>query len=276
MSRWVGTLLLLLSGCQDPLKEAQRLESPRILGVRVAGEGDRASLDPGRTAQLSLLLAGPEGPLAARLAYRFCVAIDSNRGVPSCGAPPFVEGTTDLNGAPIALDVTAGLAPGLRLALLGVACTDGEPALTADPRDWGCSASEPLRLSFDAWTTAAEVSQHHPDLSALSVTLDGARVALEAPELPPSCDDGVIAAAPVTNHRIELELGAGAREAGESLQLSHFSTRGAYERQFSFPDDVSARLDWRAPDPGEAAKHYLVVRDGRGGVSWASFSACAR
>jgi len=111
--------------------------------------------------------------------------------------------------------------------------------------------------------------------------------ALDEPRAAASCDAGAPELAASSVHRVDIALGADAREPqngsaaapGESLQLSHFSTSGAFERQYSFVEgdqQPEATLTWRAPAAGTAVKQYLVVRDGRGGVSWASWSFCAR
>jgi hypothetical protein len=274
------TVVLTLVGCQEPLKEAQRIEEPRVLGVRIATASDRASLERGESAELRVLLAGPEGPLQARLAYELCEAADSAHGVPFCAADVLAQGTGDVDGAPIPFDVPATTPEGAHLALLGVACPEGEPKLDENPSDSGCSGgAEALRWSFDAWIASADFANQNPDLSELRVAIGDSIIPLDALDAPPSCDaDAPEVAADVT-HELEIALGAGARESGESLQLSHFSTSGLFERQYSFidPDEaLETSVEWRAPSAGNAAKQYLVLRDGRGGVSFASFSLCAR
>jgi hypothetical protein len=269
--------LLLLAGCEDPLKVAQLLEEPRILGVRLAGPDDRATLEPGQTAQLEVLLAGPTGRVGARLAYQLCEAADSERGVPYCAAEPFAEATVDFDGAALAIDVPVELAAGARLAVLGIACLEGEPSLAADPLDWSCSGSDPgLRFSFDARSSSAEVSNFNPDLSGLSLSVSG--IALSPATAPAACARGTAVLLAEATHQVEIALGEAAREPREALQLSHFSSSGRYERQYSFVAAEQApevRLTWRAPAAGTALEQYLVVRDGRGGTSWLTFNACA-
>ena len=139
--------------------------------------------------------------------------------------------------------------------------------------------AEALRFSFDAWTTAADFVNQNPDLSELRVVVDGTAIPLDELDAPPSCDSDAPEVAAEVSHHVELVLGAGAREPGESLQLSHFSTSGLFERHYSFvePDEApETSLEWDAPSAGTAVKQYLVLRDGRGGVSFASFSVCAR
>lgn len=273
--------LALLGACEDPLKQAQLLEEPRVLGVRVATRGDYASLLPGEPASLQVLLAGPDGGVSGRLAYRLCEAADSVRGVPYCAAAPFVEDSVDLDGAAFEAPLPDALEPDARLALLGAVCLTGEPELTDDAAASRCSdGTEPLRFSFDARVGGDDFANLNPELSALQVLVGDVPVPLDAVGAPATCD----AAAPSVDagaaHGIVLELGDGARDDdAESLQLSHFATAGEYARTFSFVEPgkaLRARVEWQPPAAETPVKHYVVVRDGRGGVSWATFSLCVR
>jgi hypothetical protein len=279
--------VVALSGCEDPLKDAQRLEEARVIGVRVSAESGPASLVPGEDALIDVLLAGPSGPVEARLAYEVCEAADTERGVPFCAGAAFAQGTRELDGSLLAVEVPTSVPEGARLALLGVACVEGEPALAPDPLRWRCSAGDsPLRLSFDAWTASSEFENDNPDLSELTVSVGGVEVPLDEVRASASCEAGAPEIANGT-HQIALGLGGGAREAGdgsgddpgEALQLSHFSTSGRLERSLSFigfEENLEVTLGWDADAADTPVKHYLVVRDGRGGVSFASFSFCTR
>ena len=276
-----GALLLLLAACEDPLKKAQVLEEPRVLGVRVATSDDQASLLPGQAASFELLLAGADGSASGRVAYRFCEAAASVRGVPYCAAAPFAEGRADLDGSPIAAPLPESLAADARLALLGVVCSTGEPELADEPTDSRCSdGADPLRFSFDARTAGDALVNLNPDLSQLEVLVGGVPVPLDAPDAAASCDDAAPSVDAGATRDVVLELGGAARDDDdESLQLSHFATAGEYGRTFSFVEPgaaLRARVEWQPPSAGTPVKHYLVVRDGRGGVAWASFSLCVR
>jgi hypothetical protein len=272
--------LLLTSACEDPLKHGQRLEEPRVLGARVVSETGEASLTPGAGATVELLAAGPEGPIDARLAFEFCEAAASDRGVPYCARPAFAEGVVDTLSVPIAVSVPEDVPVGARLAFLGAACEAGNPVLDGAPLGWSCSADrEPLRLSFDAYTRTQSFGHQNPDLSGLLLEIAGGEIPLDDPRSPPSCSGGVPSVAARAEERVRWHLGESARETGESLQISHFSTAGHFERQQSFVDELEepeVGLAWETPAAEVAAKLYLVVRDGRGGVSWATASVCAR
>jgi hypothetical protein len=168
--------------------------------------------------------------------------------------------------------------PGTRLALLGAACVRGEPALADSPLDDHCSGDEaPLRFSFDAWTLD-DAPDFNPDLSGLAVTLGGESIELSAAGDAPACDGATPTLGAGQKHALEIELGAAAL-TGKELQLSHFSTQGELERQFSFVTEKQGphvALTWQAPQAVGPLKQYLVVRDGSGGVSWATWNVCVR
>lgn len=269
----------LLLGCEDPLKPAQRIDEPRVLAARVSTATGDASLVPGEPAEVEALLAGPEGPLVARLAYRVCVAAESQRGVPYCAGDAIAAGTTDPGAGAVAFDVPATLVGGVRLALLGAACLDGEPELGDAPLGWSCSSgAEPLGFTFDAYTLAS-APQANPDLAGLSVKVAQTGVELSPASTAAACDVGAAELAAGETHVVELDLGEAAREPDETLQLSHFSTRGDFERHFSFVEpqaEPRVSLTWKAPSEAGPVKQYLVVRDGHGGVSWATWNYCVR
>jgi hypothetical protein len=271
---WLGSWILL--ACEEPLEPAQRIDEPRLLGVRVSTERGEASLVPGEPARVEFLLASPEGPLAARIAYRWCEAAGSARGVPYCAEEPWAEGVTDADANALSVLVPATLRPNTRLALLGAACVRGEPILAERPLNDHCSgASPPLRFSFDAWTLGDDLHPN-PDLSGLLVGVEGDTIELRDAGNAPSCDGATRTLAADQEYAFEIELGAAAL-AAKPLQISHFSTQGQFARQYSFvnpqqPPRVS--LTWQAPATAGPVKQYLVVRDGAGGVSWATWNVC--
>jgi hypothetical protein len=269
----------LLLGCEDPLKPAQRIDEARILAARVSTATGDAHLVPGEGAQAEVLLAGPEGPLAARLAFRVCPAAESQRGVPYCAGDAIATGTIDPGAGPVAFELPSTLRGGARLALLGAACLDGEPDLGEAPLGWSCSSgAQPLGFTFDAYTLDV-TPQTNPDLAGLSVKIAQLDVELSPASTAATCDAGEPELAAGETHVVQLELGDAAREPQETLQLSHFSTRGDYERHFSFAEaeqEPRISLTWKAPSEAGPVKQYLVVRDGRGGVSWATWNFCVR
>lgn len=270
-------------GCGDPIKFGQDLDQARVLGVQLEGAAGRASAQPGKDVRLEVLLAGADGPVATRVALTVCEASDSARGVPSCDGRTYTSQKLDSSTRPsLSFTVPDDAPQERRLAVLGVACEDGEPHLGEEPLDFGCVGSKvtPLRFSLDA-IVLDDTDNINPDLSGLSVDYAGDEAQLEPTSQTPTCE-GALEVGVGEVFEIAIELGERARqvELDELLQVSHFSTAGRYERQYTVLDDPSAEssflLEWEAPlEPGPV-KHYLVVRDDAGGVSFASWSVCAR
>lgn len=264
--------------CGDPLKEAQIIEEPRTLAVQIAAESGSATPGAGEQAIARMVFAGPEGPEEVNLAYRICEAADSARGVPYCAGPIYEEGTLDGvdSLAEVAFVVPEGSTEGTRFAVLGVACPSSAPNLTDDPDDWSCEGLErPLSFSFDAWTRGDEPN-HNPDFSELVVEVDGEVVEKQDVDAAPTCADGVVRVSAGKKAKVTLDYGPLAREGEEWLQVSHFATGGEYERQFTIiePDEkLSTDIEWKAGSAGPV-KHYIVARDGLGGVGFATFSVC--
>jgi hypothetical protein len=153
--------------------------------------------------------------------------------------------------------------------------------------DWSCSdGSDPLRLSFDAWTQGSERENLNPDLGKGRIEIGDDELTLEAPTDPASCDEGILRLASKKTHEFIFVLGEGAREeveiedegeTKELLQLSNFATAGLFDRQFTIlegNEKPRTQVDWEAPDEEGPVKIYLVVRDERGGVTWITTSVC--
>jgi hypothetical protein len=168
---------------------------------------------------------------------------------------------------------------------LAAACSSGNPALADDPLDWSCSdGSEPIRLSFDAWTEGSEHQNENPNLSVAKIEVEDEELALEAPTDPATCSEGIPRLAAEKNHEFTFILGERAREEvefegeeKELLQLSNFASAGLFDRQFTIleaDEKPRTQVDWEAPDETGPVKIFLVVRDGRGGVTWITTSVC--
>jgi hypothetical protein len=108
--------------------------------------------------------------------------------------------------------------------------------------------------------------------------MSGEVVELSSPDAAPACDGDSVEIEANASQDVRITLSDRAREGEEWLQVSHFATRGDYERQFSIVEPSEApktELEWKTTEAG-ASKHYLVVRDGAGGVSFATWNVCAR
>jgi hypothetical protein len=273
-------MLCSLAGaaCGDPLKTAQIIEEPRMLAVQIEADGGAATPAPGESATVRVVFAGPEGPQEVRLAYRICAAADSARGVPYCQGPVYEEGSLDAvdSLAEIAFSVPGDAVMGTRFAVLGVACPTNTPSLAEDPNDWSCDGLEkPLSFSFDA-RVGGEDNNDNPDLDELVIDVDGQLALLEDVAETPVCAEGTPEINSGEKTKVTIDYGALAREDGEWLQASHFATSGEYERQFTIiepAENLTTEIEWKAGKSG-ISKHYLVLRDGFGGVAFSSFSVC--
>lgn len=279
----IGPALLALTAlvqvaCGDPLKRAQIIEEPRTLAVQIESDSGTATPAAGEEATARMVFAGQEGPQEVNVAYRICEAADSARGVPYCSGPVYEEGTLENvdSFAEVFFVVPEGTKAGTRFAVLGVACPSSAPSLAEEPDDWSCDGFEsPLSFSFDAWVEGDEPNQN-PDISELEVRIDGALVELQGVDVAPTCADDVVRVKEGKKAKVTFDYGPLARESDEWLQVSHFTTGGEYERQFTIiePDEkLSTELEWEAGGV-EPVKHYVVARDGLGGVGFATFSVC--
>lgn len=274
----VALSTLGMMACGDPLKDAQIIEEPRTLAVQIEAEDGSATPGAGEEATARIVFAGTDGPQEVRLSYRICEAAESARGVPYCNGLVYEEGVLDAvdSLAEIDFSVPDDATAGSRFAVLGVACVSSSPSLAEDPNDWSCDGPEtPLAFSFDAWLRGEEPNGN-PDFSDLAIVVEGQVAVAETPSEAPSCASGTPQVSAGQTAKIAIEYGALAREDGEWLQVSHFSAGGEYERQFTIiePDEeLTTEIEWVAGSAG-ASKHYLVVRDGLGGVSFSTFSVC--
>lgn len=265
--------------CGEPLKKAQEIEEARTLAVQIEAEDGSATPAPGQDATARVLFAGPEGPKQVNIAYKICEAADSVRGVPYCIGDVYAEGTE--RGvdslAEIEFSVPESAEEGSRIAVLAAACENGEPELAEDPNNWNCGGAEaPLSLSFDGYIGGREPNSN-PDLSEMRILVDGQEAVFEDPDQAPDCTAPIPLVDANETFTVSIDYGPSAREEDEWLQVSHFATGGEYERQYTVfePDEeLSMEIEWESPKAG-AFKHYVVVRDGLGGVAFATFSVCA-
>ena len=109
---------------------------------------------------------------------------------------------------------------------------------------------------------------------------------MDHPEDPCDPEADVIYRVPAgSHHQVRLDATGGAEAAtgdgAETLTIAHYVTSGDLERHFSVVEaggDPVVEVGWRAPKsapPGGSATHfYAVVRDGRGGATWAHRAVC--
>jgi hypothetical protein len=279
-------IALLASACDEPLLDAQRIESTRVLGARVESAGDarRAWPEPGEAASVSWLVADPRPAPPLGWAFSLCVAAPTVRGMPECDAPPFAELASSAPSA--ALPVFGFTTPDAeRLLVRGAICSDAQPLL-AEPLEASSCAGELELVLLELEVTRDGKSNRNPTLEGATLSFDGAAwpapsqalLALEScsksdaePALP-------IVSAGGGTRQIAAALPADAREAGETLFVSHFSTGGRLERPLSVLEpeqqELTIRVGWKPPPAGQLARFYFVARDLRGGVDWTARTLC--
>jgi hypothetical protein len=297
-------LFAALLGCDDPLLEAQRIETTRVLGARVevAGDATRPWPRPEETVAVTWLVADPRPSPALSWDFAACLGESTLRGVPRCRTAPFARARS---GAPsqvapsfsFAAPAEASLEGSDRVVVRGAVCADAEVAL-ADPLEQTSCGGDLTLVVLDIRIERADLSNRNPTLGDETLSFDGAPwpapandllvredcvPAQQAPELPVVSADGAA-------HRFRVGLSADDRESldtiegefPETLQVSHFATLGRLERAISVIEPVApepiVQVAWEAPGPGlssgRVVRFYFVVRDLRGGTDWVVRTAC--
>jgi hypothetical protein len=276
----------LVSACDDPLLDAQRIESTRVLGARVESAGDarRAWPEPGEVATVSWLVADPRPAPPLGWAFSVCVAAPTVRGMPECDAPPFAELASSV--ASSALPVFELTTPDVeRVLVRGAICSDAQPLL-AEPLEASSCAGELELVLLEVEVSRDGATNRNPALADATISFDG--VAWPAPSeamlARESCSKSdAEPALPIVSagggaRQIAAALPADARDAGETLFVSHFSTAGRLERALSViePEQqaLTIRVGWKPPKTGQLARFYFVARDLRGGVDWTRRTLC--
>lgn len=298
----VGSLCALFAcSCSDPLVWRQDVTELRVIAARVEPVADpsRATLEPGERARVRWLVVDPDGPARVSHGLSACASAPSARGIPKCEGEPAASQTTDAPGDPPTLDFD--VPDGDALLLSGVFCSSGAVSLDTSPEDSRClgDGAQQELATYEVPIASTATPNHHPDLAGLTLLANGApwpaagngaAGAGGAPDdaVDPCASQSALVVAPSERITLELVLPDAARErrpssavdvgAWETLQLSHLSTRGRFERPFTVFDadaaSLATKIAWRAPSSSGPAFLYLVVRDLRGGVSIDTRAVC--
>jgi hypothetical protein len=285
MHKLIVLALLALTACDDPFKPGSLITDTRVIGARVEVEGDseRAAPAEGESAQVTLLLAAPNGtPLLSSWALVAC--LDE-----VCAAPlATAEGSDGVPTLQLTLPPRELLGAARAIQVFGVVCSAGQAADSGGCR--GANA-EGTTLTFALELATEQGENLNPDLSGSSFRYAGKELVVTDPGACP----GPRIKADGKEHDLSIELGQQVRELylgsdgqelREGLQISHFVTEGELERQFSFVEasDPRARprieLSWKLPtakhvkDGERPARLLTVVRDLRGGTSMIEHAIC--
>jgi hypothetical protein len=293
---------LALSGCDDPLAEAQIIEATRVLGARVTVENDpeRAWPRPGERAQVSWLIAAPVPSPSFGWAFSVCVAAPTTQGVPACSAPPFAElVSAGVGQEPPRFEFVApdedALNGAERLLVQGAVCAGEQPVLATPLERTRCSGER--RLALLSVEIEREAGNRNPSLQDEPLTFGGSAWSAPPAEWLARTDcaesDASESLPLVTangpEQQIALRLSEADREPVrrfdaqrlEELWLSHFADRGRLERALSVIEadrsELGVSVSWRPPrrvEQASVARFYFVARDLRGGADWIVRTAC--
>lgn len=279
-------LTLAGTGCMESFDPASLIAGTRILGARVTVDGDttRSSPAAGETVTVEWLVEAP-GPVPP-LAWAFAV----------CTTPQTCAPVAQGNGLPMRFSWTAPAdgSGGPTAQLLGQVCENG--AITWDGAKAGCSGgAKGTTVSQDIFIARQGFANRTPDVAARPLSFDGA--AWNDGE---TCDVVPAVALGSKGHKLVLTMLAEDRETyealdgdppavvskRETLQVSSLTTAGELGRSFSYVEaevaDPSSDVEigWDAPDSvpaeGPLVRFLLVVRDGRGGLSFVERAVCVQ
>lgn len=261
----LGTLLV--AGCQPALADRAVVVDLRVLGVRA--EPPEAA--PGAAVTFDTLVADPGGA-GRELSYAWAICAPGDGGVGRCGDPANIlalgSGLTATWTVPA--DALAGLdADSARVGVdvfvvLGIEARGAVDASGDTPHD---VAFKRVRISTNPAPNA------NPVLTSFAVagqTSPGAVTVVPEVDLP-------LEARPASDAQEAYLLASGA-QAVEEARFTWLITSGGVGDAVSFGEadangDAVGRTIWNLPSGVEAsatATVWVVLRDGRGGTTWAT------
>lgn len=308
---------ILITGCGDDLPPSSRISTTRILGAQINVQADstRASPRPEESFELEWFVAAAQEPPPLTWAFIACVPANNLTGTSFCAnesiSQVFMGSAT--NEAPrmvFQVPPVADLLDARGLLVVGIFCGRGLPVFNAEAFVEGCSEGtlfDQAMVSLMVPIQRADTfTNHNPDLSNNKIYLD--EQAWPGVALPTRRDNCVhwtdVPEIPALvwsedNVPVRFALDEGDRETfvkpatefteeetlPEEMLLSHFTTAGKMERQFSVieskePERTEMLVDWILPEKeliaaeGQVVRFFFVLRDGRSGVDWTERFAC--
>ena len=284
-------------GCAPSFDPASLVASTRVVGARVeaAGPDDRASVAPGESANVTWLVTAPAQVPPLGWAFALCTP-DAGDALGCTSTPLAVfQGTGNPPLAPIVVPAADALAGADHLTLYGRVCDTGAPVFDPTTGNPSCSDGPGTTASVAIHVQAPGDVNHNPSLDG-AFTFDGQPwpAAFGDP-----CVTGPSVVAGSEAHVMELVTSGGDRETytaivgdppvptpeREALQISFFTTAGKLKSPFAFveaadgSDETPVTDKWNAPKVADVTAPLpvtftFVVRDGRGGTTWATRAAC--
>ncbi|MEM9067439.1 MAG: hypothetical protein AAGE52_03005 [Myxococcota bacterium] len=285
-------IVALLAACEGDFVPGSTITELRVLGAILETEPGRVDVQSGAELTTTFLVSAPNAAPRGTLFVLACEEgnVDPQRG-PLCASPAFAAESLLIEEDDPAITLRVPAIAG-RFLLQGVACAEGLPVDTGRIGEDGfipddvCTGeagnvfSLPIPVASDDWPNT------NPDFGDAPLRIEGQRWDLEggcgAPaERTISPGDILeIDVGPVDEANRE-ETSAGERER---LLVSHFTTAGELDRQFSFvnDEDAESRVEWDAPLASEVSAegvtvHFdFVLRDGRLGSDRIQRQLCVR
>jgi hypothetical protein len=295
----LAAVVALVAGCSNDLPAASRLERTRVLGarVRVAADPGRADAEPGESAAIEWLVAGPRTPPSLAWVFAQCTGV----GGACADAPaPVASGM----GFPVLAPFTAPAVPSATGGplMIGAVCDGGAAAIDPAACTGAVASANVARFAIPI-APAGETPNRHPALANDLVELDDAAWTTEPiGDAGAPCDATaglpVVVAGSAERHVRLVTDGddresylppgapAGSAPVLETLQLSNFATAGKLAGSYQAIAATDTRPDadfvakWTPPAPadvpagGLTVNFHLVVRDGRGGLDWLHRAVC--
>lgn len=258
---------LFVAGCQPQLADRAIVDDLRVLGVRA--EPPEAA--PGATVAFDALVADPSGDGRA-ISYAWAICSPGDGGVGRCGDPANIlalgSGLTATWTVPVdalsELDEESARMGIDVFVVLGIEVRDFDDPSIETPHD---VAFKRVRISTNPAPNA------NPVLASFTVAGQSA--------------PGAVTVATDAEHDLEARPGIGAREnyvlasgaeAVEEARYTWLITTGSVGDAVSYGEvdangDAVGRTLWGLPAGADApatATVWVVLRDGRGGTSWAT------
>jgi len=293
----IGAAVLSAAACRPDFDErASRIDAPRVLAVR----GSPPEAKPGDPVDYDVLVATPHGTDASPgVAWAFCASpkpLTENDvvstaclgdGVRAIGASSTVRADTPKDACSLfGPDVPPG---GFRPRDPDATGGYFQPvrATVTDPQTQGALAFGLERLVCDLANASADaadayrkayVPNRNPKLAPLAAAASGAPIDLAAGTVPPRARVALTASWGDEDAERYVSFDVAAQAVvprREAMRVSWFATAGAFDadRTGRAEDDpgTSTENGWVAP-PGPANVYlWVVLRDARGGVDFASY-----
>ncbi len=310
-----GSLIAMygLSACGGDFSPPSKIDKPRPLGaaVSVVGDPGRAWAKPGETVEVRWLWATPFIPVTLNWTQVACRRAPADVGLDFCADAPFAMASGDMPSdalSPFTFvvpEVDAAQASD-QLVVLSAFCQRGSATVDGSTAQVSCvDGGETLaaaQASFAMTVQLGTVTNYNPNFADNMLSFMGDAWAPLA-QMPDATGCANLPASPDLPHYslragngvLKLQIDDTDRETFsdpqgvehvESLLVSHYTTLGSMERQYSAIDlddpraDLAVTVSWKMPDAdevdetGSVVRFYFFARDDRGGFGWTMRYAC--